>query len=143
MRKKAISFFLAAIMLLGITGTVSAIELRASQNLRSYHVGLSAKGNGQMLITYDVSGVREQDKIGVESIEIEHKTSPNSAWTYYDTLYGSTHPDFYAYKTDTHEGEIYFSGVPGESYRITITFYAEKGATSDTGEKTSLGVTCN
>ena len=142
MRKKVISFFLATLVLLGIAGTVSAIELRASHNLQSYHVGLSAKGNGQMLITYDVNGVREQVKIGVQSIDIDYKKSADSEWAYYDTLFASTHPEFYAYNTSMHEGEIYFDGVPGAIYRVTIVAYAKDKDSSDTGYVTSPGITC-
>lgn len=142
MKKRAVSLFLVIVTLMGISGAASAVEARSSNNLSSYRVTLTAKGNGQMGISVTIRGVEEQDKIGVQEIEIEHKTSANGSWTHYDTLYGASHPEFYAYNTRLYSKEITFDGEPGEIYQVTITAYAKKGSSSDTGEATSGAVTC-
>lgn len=142
MRKKILSFFLSAIVLLGATGVAFAIEPRASQNLSSYYVKLSAAGNKQMLVSVDISGVGVQDKIGVQKIEIEYKASDNGDWEYYDTLYASTHPEFYSYESRSYMEDIYFDGKVGYIYRVTLTVYAQKGSTSDSKSITSFSATC-
>lgn len=142
MKKRAISLLLVMVTLLGATGVAAAVEARSSYNLSSYRVTLTAKGNGKMEISVSIRGVEEQDKIGVQEIEIEHKTSANGSWTHYDTLYGASHPEFYAYNALRYSKEITFDGEPGEIYQVTITAYAKKGSNSDTGEATSSAVTC-
>lgn len=142
MRKRAISFLMAFVMLLGITGMAFAVDARASQTLSNYFVGLSAAGGGTMSITAVVNGVGEQDKIGVQQINIECKTSSSAEWEYYDTMYAAAHPDFYVYEDRTYMGGIDFEGVPGHYYRVTITAYAKKGTISDTGYVTSPTVLC-
>lgn len=142
MRKRALSFCLAAMMLLGTVGTAFAVEPRASYTLDSYYVGLSAEGEGKMLISPVVNGVGQQDKIGVQQVDIEYKTSANGTWEYYDSMYAAEYPEFYTYKDWSYLGDIYFDGVPGHYYRVTITAYAKKGTLSDTGYVTSPGVRC-
>lgn len=142
MRKRALSFCLAAMMLLGTAGTAFAVEPRASYTLDDYYVGLTAEGEGVMTISVVVNGVGQQDKIGVRQIDIEYKTSANGTWEYYDSLYGAEYPEFYTYNERSYLNDIPFDGVPGHYYRVTITAYAKKGTLSDTGYVTSPGVRC-
>ena len=142
MRKRAFAFYLAVVMLLGTTGVASAVEARASHNLDDYSVALTAEGGGVMSITAVVNGVGEQDKIGVQQINIEYKTSLNGDWEYYDSLYAAEYPELYAYGNRTFMGGVDFNGEVGHYYRVTITAYAKKGTLSDTGYVTSTGVRC-
>lgn len=142
MGKRILSFYLAVMMLLGTTAAAYAIEPRASYTLDDYSVALSAEGGGKMLISAVVNGVGEQDKIGVQQIDIEYKTSANGTWEYYDSLYAAEHPEFYTYKDWSYLGDIYFDGVVGHYYRVTITAYAKKGTLSDTGFVTSFSTRC-
>lgn len=133
MKKRAISFLLVVASLFGVSGAAYAVEPRASYTLDSYYLALIAKDNGRMGVVVSINGVGVQDKIGVREISIDHKTRASADWTYYDSLYGADHPDFYAYDARSYDEEIYFNGVPGEIYRVTITAYAKKGDKSDTG----------
>ena len=142
MRKRALTFFLAVVMLLGTTGVASAVEVRASHNLDDYSVALTAEGNGVMMISVVVNGVSKQDKIGVQQIDIEYKTSANGTWDYYDSLYAAEYPEFYTYEDWSYLNEICFNGEVGHYYRVTITAYAKKGTLYDTGYVTSTGVRC-
>lgn len=142
MKKRAILFFLSVILLLGTIGNASAAEMRASHNLDGYHVTLVANGGGSMKIIVSIDGAGEQEKIGVQQVDIDHKTSPDADWSFYDTLYGSTHPEFYAYKSWSYEGGIFFDGIPGETYRVTVTVYAKDKNGSDTGYVSSFAVEC-
>ena len=142
MRKRMLPIFLAVIFLLGTAGTVYAVEQRASHNLSSYYVVLSAAGDGKMLVSMDVTGVGVQDKIGVQQIEIEYKTSLDGDWEYYDTMYASTHPEFYAHESRFYTKDIPFAGKAGYIYKVTVTVYAQKGETSDSKSIPSTAVTC-
>lgn len=142
MKKRVLLFFLASILLVGGTGIASAVEMRASHNLDSYRVLLAENGGGSMKIVVSVDGVGEQEKIGVQQVDIEHKTSSDADWSPYDTLYAASHPDFYAYKSWSYEGSIYFDGIPGETYRVTVAVYAKDKNGSDTGYVSSYAVTC-
>lgn len=145
MKKRVISLLLVVITLLinsGATYATDVAGIHASHNLDDYYVALIAKGNGKMAVAVSINGVGTQDKIGVQEISIDHKTSANSNWTYYDSLYGAANPDFYVYGERSYDNEIYFDGVPGEIYRVTITAYAKAGSNWDTGYVTSLSAIC-
>lgn len=142
MKKRTVSLLLLVTILIGVSGAAHAAEPYASYYLDSYYVSLIAKGNGKMAVLVSINGVGKQDKIGVQEILIDHKTSASSSWTYYKSLYGADHPDFYVYDDYSYDEEIYFDGVPGEIYRVTITAYAKKGSGSGTGNVTSSAVTC-
>lgn len=142
MKKRMVSLVLTVATLLGISGVACAVEPRASYTLDSYYVGLTAEGDGEMNVSVIVNGVGVADKIGVQEIYIEHKTSPNGSWSYYDSLYGAENPDFYVYNDRLFAKDIPFNGIPGEIYRVTVYAYAKKGSLSDTGHVTSGSATC-
>lgn len=142
MKKRIISLVLTVATLLGISGVACAVEPRASYTLDSYYVTLRAKGDGKMSVGVIVNGVGVSDKIGVQEIFIEHKSNSNDSWSYYDSLFGAENPDFYAYEERSFVKDIYFDGVPGEIYRVTVYAYAKKGSLSDTGNVTSASATC-
>lgn len=142
MKKRVVSLLLTAATLLGVSGAAYAVEARASYTLDSYYVALVAKGNGKMAVDVSIDGVGVQDKIGVQEISIDYKASASDDWSYYDSLYGAAHPEFYVYGERSYEGEIFFDGVPGEIYRVTITAYAKSGSKWDTGYVTSGSATC-
>lgn len=140
MKKRAISFLLAVVMLLTLTGTAFAVAPRASDYLDSYMVVLRAMGNGTMEVSMSVEGVGIQDKIGVREVMIEKKI--NGVWTYQESLDSVDYPEFYAYNSRDYLGAVNFTGTPGVSYRVTLTVYARTGTGSDTGYVTSPVVVC-
>lgn len=142
MKKRVISLVLTVATLLGVSGAACAVEPYASHTLDDYYVVLTAKGDSKMNIGVIVNGVGEMDKIGVQMILIEYKTSPNDSWHYYDSLYGASNPDFYDYNARFYAEDIPFTGEAGDIYRVTVTAYAKKGSLSDTGNVTSGSATC-
>jgi hypothetical protein len=113
----------------------------SSYYLSSYAVDLVALGNGEMSVGMDVMGTGVMSKIGVSVLLIEQKI--NGAWQTYDVIYGITQSDFFAYNTFTYTGEYIFTGTAGVQYRATITAYAKNSSGYDTGNVTSLAVTCH
>ncbi len=142
MKKKVTAFVLAIIMMFGISGTALASEgqVRASPYLESYYVALFAKGNGKMAVAVSVNGVEKEDVIGMLEVYIEQKI--DGKWHYYDSLVSVEYPEFMERNTVTYLHTIYFQGTPGDTYRVTITVYAEKDGGSDTGYVTSSSEVC-
>lgn len=71
-------------------------EARASHYFDAYMLGISAKGGGEMAVSFGVFGTDTMDKIGVYSLRIESEIAPNK-WIEEFTVYGSSDPDtFYA-----------------------------------------------
>lgn len=144
MKKRFVSFLMAVLMIISVSGTTSAggIEITpfASRYLDSYIVALAAKGNGQMSVSMSVDGTGVMDKIGVMEVEIDYLK--NGSLQYYDSLYASEYPEFYDYNSRDFVGTAYFTGTPGVTYYVTLTVYAKKGTGSDTGYITSSAVVC-
>ena len=105
-------------------------EARASHYFDAYMLGISAKGGGEMAVSFGVFGTDTMDKIGVYSLRIESEIAPNK-WIEEFTVYGSSDPDtFYAMDTIQHGGDFYFDGMPGVKYRAVMVAYAKNASTS-------------
>ena len=52
-------------------------EARASHYFDAYMLGISAKGGGEMAVSFGVFGTDTMDKIGVYSLRIESEIAPN------------------------------------------------------------------
>lgn len=147
MKKRISALLLIVVFAFCMGTTVLAIQEpggdlpNASLYLDSYAVDLVALGNGEMSVGMDVVGTGLMTKIGVLSLFIEEKV--NGTWLPYTTVYGIAQPDFYMYNTHSYIGEYSFYGTAGVQYRATITAYARNSNGSDTGNVTSLAVTCH
>ena len=103
-------------------------EARASHYFDAYMLGISAKGGGEMAVSFGVFGTDTMDKIGVYSLRIESEIAPNK-WIEEFTVYGSSDPDtFYAMDTIQHGGDFYFDGMPGVKYRAVMVAYAKNAS---------------
>ena len=92
-------------------------EARASHYFDAYMLGISAKGGGEMAVSF-----------GVYSLRIESEIAPNK-WIEEFTVYGSSDPDtFYAMDTIQHGGDFYFDGMPGVKYRAVMVAYAKNAS---------------
>jgi len=136
--KKVISITLAIMMFLGVSITAQAVEPRASNYFDGYLLGLSAKGNSQMSVSFAVLGTSEMDKVGVYSLEIQEKVGTDT-WSTTFTVYGSSDTDtFYSYNTHDHVGEYFFAGIPGVTYRAVMVAYASNSS----GHEYSREIVC-
>lgn len=141
--------FVSIVMVLCICCTmilgVGAKEVTpyASKYLEEYSVSLIAVGDGEMAIDMIVDGVTKMTRIGVMEVYIEEKNTSTGSWHEYDTLYGMDDPDtFYDYNSFDYMRTIYFDGVVGRYYRVTITAHAVNSSGSDHGDVTSYTVRC-
>ena len=97
-------------------------------------------GDSVMNIDMTVLGTTTMDKVGVDKVYIEERV--NGVWRELDTLYGSDNSDFYMYNKVMYSGEVNFTGIPGRSYRVTLSVYAENDGGYDTGTILSQTVVC-
>ena len=100
-------------------------EARASHYFDAYMLGISAKGGGEMAVSFGVFGTDTMDKIAVYSLRIESEIAPNK-WIEEFTVYGSSDPD--TFYTIQHGGDFYFDGMPGVKYRAVMVAYAKNAS---------------
>ena len=91
-------------------------EARASHYFDAYMLGISAKGGGEMAVSFGVFGTDTMDKIGVYSLRIESEIAPNK-WIEEFTVYGSSDPDTF-----------YAMDMPGVKYRAVMVAYAKNAS---------------
>ena len=116
---------------------------RASNYLTSYGILLSQSTNHRLAITVDVEAKRQMSIVGVFEIYIEEYSDTLGAWTEYDVWYGSSNPSlYYAYNSWDYSETFYFTGTPGNKYRVTFTCFAADSSGSDTGSIVSVTRTC-
>lgn len=144
MKKRIFSFLLAFIMLgtfsIAIATKPAEPEPHASLYLDAYAIGVKAKGNGLMAVTYIVYGTDIMDCLGAQKIVVEEWDGED--WFPTATYPVEKNPEFYAADVSEHAGTVYFYGLHGVQYRATLTAYAELNGGSDTGIIISSPETC-
>lgn len=144
MKKRILGGFLALLMLGSSLCTVAAAgparAPQASLYLDAYGVGVKAKGNCKMAVTYVVYGTDTMDKLGAQTILVEEWDG--TEWVKTGTYSATKNTSFYASDVSEHAGTVYFYGTPGVDYRATLTAYAELDGGFDTGKVTSDPETC-
>lgn len=141
MKKRILGGFLAMMMLSASLCAVAAAPApHASLYLDGYGVGVRAKGNCKMAVTYVVFGTDIMDKLGAQTILVEEWDG--TEWVKTGTYSATKNTSFIASDVSEHAGTVYFYGLPGINYRATLTAYAELDGGSDTGTVTSEPETC-
>lgn len=146
--KKIVAVLLMAIMVFGGRGIrASAAEEvlafnvqmvyglpRSSEQLDSYSIGLTNKGNGKLTMTYTVFGTHEMACIGAQKIVVEEELAPDEWGTY------KTYSSLYNYNDISRAGSIEVSVIAGTKYRAVLTAYGRDSSGSDTGTVTSYEI---
>ena len=115
---------------------------RSSWYLDSYRAWLTAESNGKILVTVDVQGTGDMEKIGATRIEILESKNNGASWTQYRVFLSSIFPemltsgDYLNYDTP-----LSFTGNPGYKYCAIVTVYARDSTGSDSREYTTPMVT--
>ena len=135
-----ISILLVIAMMASLATMTSA---RASKYLDDYSALNVADGGGKVSCDVIVNGVKTMSKIGVQSLEIQEKTSINGRWHTYEVRYGVDDPsEFYWTNNYTYCNTFEYTGTIGYYYRVIVTAYAGNSTGSDTGTVTSAEVRC-
>jgi len=144
MKKRILSFLLVFTLLGSLNWSFAAgedgIEPHASEYLDGYAIGVNAKGNGKMSVTFVVYGTGTMDCLGAKEILVEEWDGIE--WIETGTYKVDKNPGFYRTNAAEHTASVSFYGLPGAQYRATLTAYAELDGGSDTGTVTSNPETC-
>lgn len=115
---------------------------RSSYYLSAYRAWLTAESNGKILVTVDVQGTGDMEKIGATRIEILESKNNGASWTQYRVFLSSIFPEMltsgdYLY----YDTPVSFTGTPGYKYCAIVTVYARDSTGSDSREYTTPMVT--
>lgn len=123
MLKRTFSFLFSLALVATLCGTSFAVEERASTTLNSYSVTCDA-GNkpGELQITYDVQAKRTADSLGVSSIKLY-----SSGGVYMTTILGNDANGLTKSDSIICKGTYSHTAVPGNSYYVAVTVFAEIG----------------
>lgn len=138
--KKMLSTVLAISILMScVFSYVAAADVspRNSNYFVSYGTAVSHQGGGTLLITFDATALNIADQLGVATYSVDKLT--DEGWVNVSgSLSGQTGSGVVSYTYSR-----YFFGVPGETYRVNVTFYCSMNGGSEHKSHTSGIVTAN
>lgn len=116
--KRCVSILLACMCLL--TSTAFATE-KASEQISSYSMYVAPMGNGQLGMDFSITAPGFMEEIGAESITV-YEITPSG----HKLRAEYTKDDPGMIRTDewVQANTIYFDGVAGRTYYVTITVFA-------------------
>ena len=110
------------------TATVSASASRASRYIDWYSMDVLRAGSGKLGIEFSIEGTGKMTAIGAESIVVYRQSG--STWVY-DGEYDRYDAGMTDSNTAKHGNTIYYQGVSGVKYKVTVTVFAENSTGSD------------
>lgn len=121
--KRALSGIFALIMISSILCTTVSAAEQSSEYLNSYCAMLTAKDNGDMVITVDVTGRGYMPEIGAKTIAVYEST--NGRDFYWIATYESDdYPKMMGSGSIFYKDVITFHGTGGRYYYATAFVYA-------------------
>lgn len=114
-----------------LLATSAFAATRASEQIRSHSISVTANGGGEIAIEVSVSALGLMNQIGVEEIRIyENETQLVESFNKDDPGMSKENATFYA-------NTIFFDGKSGTKYRVEVTIFAEDmNGGSDSRSKT-------
>lgn len=103
---------------------------RSSAYLDSYGATVTAKSNGKMVVTVDVSGVGTMTEIGATTIYI-YESKDNKSFTRVATYEYTDYPKMMGSGTYYCEDAVTYNGKPGYYYFASVYCYAANANGSD------------
>lgn len=112
-----------------------AAQPRDSDYFHSYGTTMGADGNGRLIITFDVLGMGICTQLGVASYSVDKLSS--EGWVNVSGLLkGETGANVASYMFSRT-----FQGIPGDTYRVQVTFFCMMNGGAEHKHYTSTGVT--
>lgn len=116
MKKIRIIVIAMLVLIMSATALAENISPRSSNYFTSYGTAVSHQGGGTLLITFTTVATDIADQLGVATYTVEKKT--DEGWVNVSgALSGQTGSGVVSYTYSR-----YFFGVPGETYRVNVTF---------------------
>jgi hypothetical protein len=126
---KRVSTIILALILTALLSTAAfAAESRASALIFSHSCSASAGTDGEMDVTFSITGKKIMSIIGAKSIYFYVKNG--NTWKF-DKLYTQYYTGMSAENKLTHGNTITYQGKAGTEYKIVVTLFVEdsEGAT--------------
>lgn len=126
--KRIVSFVLALVLTTLLATVAVATEVRASALIISHSCSASAGTDGEMDVTFSITGKKIMSTIGAKSIYFYAKNG--NTWKF-DKLYTQYYVGMSAENRLTHGNTITYQGKAGTEYKIVVTLFVEdaEGAT--------------
>ena len=126
--KRIVSFVLALVLTTLLATVAVATEVRASALIVSHSCSESAGTDGEMDVTFSITGKKIMSTIGAKSIYFYVKNG--NTWKF-DKLYTQYYIGMSAENKLTHGNTITYQGKAGTEYKIVVTLFVEdsEGAT--------------
>ena len=126
--KRIVSFVLALVFTTLLATVAVAPEVRASALIVSHSCSASAGTDGEMDVTFSITGKKIMSTIGAKSIYFYVKNG--NTWKF-DKLYTQYYIGMSAENKLTHGNTITYQGKAGTEYKIVVTLFVEdsEGAT--------------
>ena len=126
--KRIVSFVLALVLTTLLATVAVATEVRASALIVSHSCSASAGTDGEMDVTFSITGKKIMSTIGSKSIYFYVKNG--NTWKF-DKLYTQYYIGMSAENKLTHGNTITYQGKAGTEYKIVVTLFVEdsEGAT--------------
>ena len=134
--KHALRIALVITLLCSILASAAFAETRASNYFSSYGTSMSTPGNGVIAITFKAVGTDICNQIGVANYQVFRVEDNGNLTAVSGALSGQTGANVVSYCFGR-----YFQGVPGETYRIQVTFVCAIGTGLEHKSYTSSRVT--
>ena len=134
--KKFLSLMLVFTLMCPCLFAYALAETRASNYFSSYGTSMSAPGNGRIGITFRAVGTDICNQIGVATYTVQKRHDDGHWEDVSGLLSGQTGSNVASYAFGR-----YFYGVPGETYRLNVTFYCAMNGGSEFKSYTSASIT--
>ena len=132
--KRMVSFALALALATFLTATATAVEMRASTLIASHSCVASAEADGEINVTFSITGKKIMSRIGAQSMYFYVKDG--NTWKL-EKSYGQYAAGMSTTKKVTYDNTITYQGTAGAQYKIVVTlFVKDSEGASDTRTNT-------
>lgn len=122
---------------MAILPTAMAAEARASEYIDSTYAGITAIGNGDLRIDFNISGTGTMTSIGATRIDVKNSSGVTvKSFISTNPLY----PNMMGSNRFAHVSSVTYSGTPGAYYYAVVTFYAGNSKGGDTDVYTTISI---
>jgi hypothetical protein len=133
--KRAVSVFLAVLLLTANLSALAQIQPLASHQIASYSITIVPRGSGRVETTVNIAGThRQMTRIGFPSITVYERNNSSSPWRIVHVTGPHYNPSVPA---GSHSHVVTYQGVAGRQYYVWAQFLARDAQGSDSRSASS------